>query len=329
MELAEIKFGFIPSKKGKWAVAAGSISLKNWGPIPTPSLPPVLKILILCWKGEPSTICGDGDPDLHDFVGEYQSALPAAALRLNSWNAEREAFEYIPTSSVRFVYERHTYVGRVTSDVEEYGGTVAEDMPVKIRVCRPEQNPWPQVLLPRDASYKDNAPERPSLRGPPFSFYECDFAESYENGCFNPEQLGNDDDIINLRRPDLPGQTEEDNEAWLAGWSGTYVDDLIAKLDGKEPLGERPLSTIWSPGDQWAIEISLKALRVFESDYVPDRSNNEFEYDGDGRGHAPSGSDDEDESDDDTSLAISGYRVVATIQRVLVTAAFLESVGAS
>ena len=71
--------------------------------------------------------------------------------------------------------------------------------------------------------------------------------------------------------------------------------------------------------------MEAQALRVYESDYVRDSSNDGSEYDDDSRGHAPDASDDEESDDDSSSIAIKGYRVKAMIERVFVTAAFLES----
>jgi hypothetical protein len=63
----------------------------------------------------------------------------------------------------------------------------------------------------------------------------------------HPDSLGQN--VIQLVRPDLPGQTAfddpEQEEGWEAdsmeglGWRGPYVEALLARQKRKEHLGER------------------------------------------------------------------------------------------
>jgi hypothetical protein len=82
----------------------------------------------------------------------------------------------------------------------------------------------------------------------------------------HPDSLGQN--IIQLERPDLPGQTAfddpEQEEGWEAdsmeglGWRGPYVEALLARQKRKEHLGERDTETRWSYDRSWAIDVKLK-----------------------------------------------------------------------
>lgn len=110
-------------------------------------IPPAqLQMSILRWKGWPSLLTPD-DYSLHDKIGTYESAASDSDLVFNllSWNQEKKEAQYVPANGpVIFQYERHTRVGSVGDGC----GIVGENMPVKIRVCRLGENPWPQVLIP-------------------------------------------------------------------------------------------------------------------------------------------------------------------------------------
>lgn len=85
--------------------------------------------------------------NLHSKIGIYESAASDSDLifNLRSWNQETKQAQYIPANGpVIFHYERHTWVG----SPDDGCSIVGESMPVKIRVCRLGENPWPQVLTP-------------------------------------------------------------------------------------------------------------------------------------------------------------------------------------
>ncbi|KZP10679.1 hypothetical protein FIBSPDRAFT_899537 [Athelia psychrophila] len=191
---------------------------------------------------------------------------------------------------VTFHYKRRAWVGSVGDGC----GIVGDSMPIKIRRRMEEEgddyNP---------AQDKDLGPKRI------IHHHLCDFVNSHEEdeeegGCENP-----------LNGPDLPGQHRQGpngiDGAFLEkgrGWQGPYVRKLLKKKKREQPLGERPIKTQWTYDQQWAIGVGFKALDVYLAE-KDDEDEDEYEY-------------------DDEGPALDGYKVEATIQRIVLTAAFLQ-----
>ncbi|KAJ6584496.1 hypothetical protein B0H19DRAFT_387697 [Mycena capillaripes] len=124
--------------------------------------------------------------------------------------------------------------------------------------------------------------------GPPFLFFVDDFNNGHG---IDPDMMGGASGI-DIRRPDLPGQTGE--------WYGAWAPTLLEKQKRQKPLGERT-QVIWNAttNPTWGVEVRLEALKVEE--------NEDLDLDGD-----------EAEDDGGPMKGISGYEVRATVLRVFV-----------
>lgn len=99
-------------------------------------------------------------------------------------------------------------------------------------------------------------------------YHDCDFvsdwyADEDAGGCENPRELG--ENIFQISGPDLPGQHRQgpygisgDFLEEGRGWKGPYVRKLLKKKRRGQPLGERPIKTLWTLNRQWAIDVDFK-----------------------------------------------------------------------
>ncbi|KAJ7727363.1 hypothetical protein B0H16DRAFT_1735172 [Mycena metata] len=262
----------------------------------TLTAPPQLLLSALTWSGQPTT----WEASSENFVGTYREALATTAELRKSVSIlmDRKAqtyanfLEYVPSIPTTFDYSRHALIGVVDAYLAYDGGVAGENMPPWTRICLPGRRPWPERFQP--------VSDRP-LRGPPFMFYEVDWAQG---GCglINPEH--NLDGPGVMFSPDVPEQFDTgrdilyqhrvDGSAVGLGWHANWVTTLLEKQDRGLSLGERiEVMVNAKKNPTWASKFVLSVTELHPHDF-------------------------EDLEEPIHSRGISEYSVRATILRVFV-----------
>ncbi|KIJ39267.1 hypothetical protein M422DRAFT_257872 [Sphaerobolus stellatus SS14] len=137
--------------------------------------PPQIYLFALRWKGEPVTICVDGE-GLNEQVGYYVQAFRSSPFHLVKWDPIKE------------IYVRIVHSG-------------LEEMRLLLCLSKASSNPWNENF-----ELEEDFP-RTSLRGPPFQFLEIDFTSGSIETFFTGS-AAKESSTISLEGPGLLGQPE-------------------------------------------------------------------------------------------------------------------------